>query len=1808
MENSDYTDFELSHLKENASRKRKRSLKKAERRFLPVRDDNGKLIPGQLKPNRPRHDQPAASSSSSSDSESDADHENNEKFGDSHFLEDIDQEGGGRGEEEVKGAEENAKNITSGVTNAVDSSPDALTTDLTGLSRGLLQKIIATLTTRALSNPESAVRPPSKRRDIQNSRKGKKKSKKKRKRGEDQEGNDDSEQTQQMNTHPYASFFPPGTSAMDNLLSLTKHPDGTITRTALLSLASIFSDILPSYRITSHDNEKRSRLSKEVAIVRDFEKRLLLIYKRYLQTLEHYCSFTKRSLKQSSNSSLSSSLISSSSSSVSTSTLSFTVSLSTLTSSILRRQTRTALVATTCAKMLLTKHSTFNFSLNLAYLLLSQMESRISEIANEAQQGLAELFLNEKGSDEKTDLYRTQMVKDIVKRISLTMKQRMQYFVVVTTTNNPNGKSANQSKNDNDLALNKKFRFQLRAQLYCRELLRLLLLLPLKSVHLDAVEAEAGLLRTLQKQREKATQAMKKQNKEMRRGQKKGSHKNKRSSSSNLSKKNITSIEAGLFEGQIGSGMKEAVLAKRAVRGEILMEVFTCFFRFIKAYEGLIKGDRYFHEVLSDVQDSLSAKKETDIDTTGQTVLSQLNQSTAKAGSSNAASLLQVVLRGILEFYAMVNAELVTDMVKHFQTMLDDVNLSVVTKIQLCQVSLTILRSINRGRGGKVQQILSYDPIVFVRRVNHILTKTSPSVFNNAQIISLINALAASFVARREFRETLVLEALFGIINLAPQLDHGRTIALIHFTVFRFLPLYPKVAQIIQTEFMKQDESIMMRGAGHRTRTSQNNDNQRQKKKKKKKTSPSPSYYDEPSKETQIISILWGLESLKRHWHPHVRLLVRYVGIVASKTAALESNGGVHSGSTTTVGKARNGGGELLSGETSTSTDMQRNLTLKMRAIEKEMQNLRSQFRHYNRFSTTRLLHFQSKCETFDNVGTGKYTKGLGQNSMAVVDPSEDIVSMAMTACSQLMEKNNLKFSDIGRLEVGTETIVDKSKSIKTHIMERFNEEGCYDVLGIDTINACYGGTSAFFNAVNWVESSMWNGKYAIVLTGDIAIYEKGPARPTGGAGMVAMLIGPDAPLVFESDTVVSHFEHAYDFYKPNMESEYPTVDGPLSNACYTRAIEACYDRFRKRLKDSGVSADKSNSHFDYALLHAPYQKLVRKAFHQVYEMDNPTAAVATEIDKSMGTSISDYSSKVLPGLALSNECGNMYTGSVWASLNSLLCNSSFSPSTSSRVMMFSYGSGFAASMFSMRVRDTKRIKGVGYPFADRLEARTEIEPSVYHAMVDARGTKSEEESVDYSHTSSTPLVAPGTFVRTAIDKLGRRSYQRMFHTLARRMRLTDKRDFRFALLLAGLAVVIRPTSVLMWLFLGLNYCHLKLYYTALARQLHRYEQDEITINPSLATTKREIAWSQSVPLRQYIAGIPSLLRTIILQDVLPIGGSVFLSSLLIDYCYYGKYTNVIYNFLAFNLLTGQSALYGTHPWYWYFTEGLTVILGGGGAGGTTLQSSQQHSPTPLPSPPIMEELSPTSMVESQYRMVGMANGPNRGSIDIARKWFLWFIYGLLFINLPIAYYTSRWHQAGPTATMDYLRMVTSDGNNDFGSNKPVHIVFLTDCHATPFYTHLHHGSNLEDKSNNVLLRFTDCSPPLRSKRIEKQRLEILGQYNSYLESGKWFVKDSYYQEKLRFGSGLKRDPVLNWHISADIFANSKNVSNDKDTSSYLPEYFVMWDTQIKPMASFLTKYEYDKVGEFFHSHVKGDKDDPENHGSMCVFKKNKSE
>lgn len=53
-----------------------------------------------------------------------------------------------------------------------------------------------------------------------------------------------------------------------------------------------------------------------------------------------------------------------------------------------------------------------------------------------------------------------------------------------------------------------------------------------------------------------------------------------------------------------------------------------------------------------------------------------------------------------------------------------------------------------------------------------------------------------------------------------------------------------------------------------------------------------------------------------------------------------------------------------------------------------------------------------------------------------------------------------------------------------------WNEQksGNTDIEGVDSTNACYGGTAALFNCVNWVESTSWDGRYGLVVCTDSAV------------------------------------------------------------------------------------------------------------------------------------------------------------------------------------------------------------------------------------------------------------------------------------------------------------------------------------------------------------------------------------------------------------------------------------------------------------------------------------------------------------------------------------------------------------------------------------------------------------------------------------------------------------------------------------------------------------------------------------------------
>ncbi|KAL6005545.1 hypothetical protein ACLOJK_006112 [Asimina triloba] len=415
--------------------------------------------------------------------------------------------------------------------------------------------------------------------------------------------------------------------------------------------------------------------------------------------------------------------------------------------------------------------------------------------------------------------------------------------------------------------------------------------------------------------------------------------------------------------------------------------------------------------------------------------------------------------------------------------------------------------------------------------------------------------------------------------------------------------------------------------------------------------------------------------------------------------------------------------------------------------------------------------------EDHDSASKGKYTIGLGQDCMAFCTEVEDMQSSfvicCMTVVTSLLQKYGIDPKQIGRLEVGSETVIDKSKSIKTWLMQIFefspdvivlssffshgDKQKCgnTDIEGVDSTNACYGGTAALFNCVNWVESSSWDGRFGLVVCADSAVlvYAEGPARPTGGAAAVAMLIGPHAPIVFESKYRGTHMAHVYDFYKPNLASEYPVclylvVDGKLSQTCYLMALDSCYKRFSSR----------SLTTWKVLILRNVFLvnfQLVQKSFARLYFNDfmrNPRIAEIiggkpTIVNEGIITIFveNDAREKLQPFISLSGDESYQNRDLEKASQQAakLLYDAKVQPST---LLPKEVGNMYTASLYAAFASVLHDKHGTLFPPEKFVETMKLME----HRY----GGK------DFvTDTKGTSLLAPGTFYLTKVDSMYRRFY-----------------------------------------------------------------------------------------------------------------------------------------------------------------------------------------------------------------------------------------------------------------------------------------------------------------------------------------------------------------------------------------------------------------------------------------------------------------
>ncbi|QRK08470.1 hydroxymethylglutaryl-CoA synthase [Archangium violaceum] len=321
-------------------------------------------------------------------------------------------------------------------------------------------------------------------------------------------------------------------------------------------------------------------------------------------------------------------------------------------------------------------------------------------------------------------------------------------------------------------------------------------------------------------------------------------------------------------------------------------------------------------------------------------------------------------------------------------------------------------------------------------------------------------------------------------------------------------------------------------------------------------------------------------------------------------------------------------------------------------------------------------------------VDPAKYTSGLGAKEMAVADPGEDSVSLAATAAARLIQSNGVDTSRVGMLVVGTETGVDHSKPVASHVQGLLKLPKTMRTY--DTQHACYGGTAGLMAAVEWIASGAGAGRSAIVVCSDIARYGLNTAgEPTQGGGAVALLVS-EQPDLLALDIGLNGVctMDVYDFWRPLGRRE-AVVDGHYSISCYLDALSGAYRGWRERALAHEVvrwGDSLPGEQLARILYHVPFCKMARKAHTQLRLCDledAPNAAASTPAAREEAAkSTASYDAQVASSLGLNARIGNVYTASLYLALAGLM-NGEGAALAGKRIGLLSYGSGCAAEFYS---------------------------------------------------------------------------------------------------------------------------------------------------------------------------------------------------------------------------------------------------------------------------------------------------------------------------------------------------------------------------------------------------------------------------------------------------------------------------------------------------------------------------------------------
>ncbi|CYW43938.1 3-hydroxy-3-methylglutaryl CoA synthase [Streptococcus suis] len=321
------------------------------------------------------------------------------------------------------------------------------------------------------------------------------------------------------------------------------------------------------------------------------------------------------------------------------------------------------------------------------------------------------------------------------------------------------------------------------------------------------------------------------------------------------------------------------------------------------------------------------------------------------------------------------------------------------------------------------------------------------------------------------------------------------------------------------------------------------------------------------------------------------------------------------------------------------------------------------------------------------NVDPNKFKIGLLQSEMAVAPVTQDIISLGAKAAEAILTEEDKQTIDM--VIVGTESSVDQSKAAAVTI---------HGLLGIQPFarsiemkEACYGATAGLSLAKSHI--AQFPESKVLVIASDIAKYGVASAgEPTQGAGAVAMLVTANPRILVLNNDNVCQTRDIYDFWRPNYD-KYPRVDGKFSTEQYTDCLTTTFDYYQQK-------TGKTLNDFAAMCLHIPFSKQGLKGL-QAIAQDEETLSRLTE--------------RFQEAIVYNKVVGNIYTGSIFLSLLSLLENSR-ALEKGDQILFYSYGSGAVCEIFSGQLVEDYRDH-LQENHLEQLNQRTKLSVKEYEQV-----------------------------------------------------------------------------------------------------------------------------------------------------------------------------------------------------------------------------------------------------------------------------------------------------------------------------------------------------------------------------------------------------------------------------------------------------------------------------------------------------------